>query len=72
VPLLADPDAEVAKAYGAHRSLGGTKRAVVIVDEQGIVRYRHDHLLGVDFQDVDDLAEALATLPGSSKAYPGA
>jgi thioredoxin-dependent peroxiredoxin len=63
VPLLADEDAAVAKAYGAHAPLVGTKRAVVIVDEDGVVRHRHDHLLGLDFQTVGDLREALNSLP---------
>jgi thioredoxin-dependent peroxiredoxin len=62
VPLLADPKGKVAKAYGAHRALGGTKRAVVIVDEHGRIGYRHDHLLGLDFQTVDDLREALESV----------
>jgi peroxiredoxin Q/BCP len=61
VPLLADGDGEVAKAYSARAPLVGTRRAVVIVDEEGIVRYRHDHRLGVDFQDPDQLREALAS-----------
>ena len=39
--------------------------AVVIVDEQGNVGYRHDHLLGLDFQTVDDLREALDAMPGA-------
>lgn len=59
VPLLADEGGEVAKAYGAHAPVVGTKRAAIIVDEQGVVRYRHDHLLGLDFQTVDDIREAL-------------
>ena len=59
VPLLADTGSKVAKAYGAHSRLAGTKRAVLIVDEQGVLRHRHDHLIGVDFQTVDDLREAL-------------
>jgi len=63
VPLLADPKGKVAKAYGAHRTLGGTTRAVVIVDEQGRIGHRHDHLLGLDFQTVDDLREALEEMP---------
>jgi thioredoxin-dependent peroxiredoxin len=63
VPLLADEDGAVAKAYGAHAPLMGTKRAVVIVDEDGVVRHRHDHLLGLDFQTVADLREALDSLP---------
>jgi thioredoxin-dependent peroxiredoxin len=70
VPLLADPGGEVAKAYDAHPPVVGTRRAVVIVDEDGTVRHRHDHLLGLDFQTVDDLREALQALPRASA--PGA
>ena len=61
VPLLADPDGAVAKAYGASSRLG-TRRAVVMIDGDGIVRYRHDHLLGLTYQSVDQLREALAVL----------
>jgi thioredoxin-dependent peroxiredoxin len=60
VPLLADPDGKVAQSFSAHSSRLGTKRAVIVIDEQGVVRHRHDHLLGLDFQSVDDLKEALA------------
>jgi thioredoxin-dependent peroxiredoxin len=63
VPLLADPDRKVAKAYGLSQPILGTRRAVVIVDETGRVAYRHVHLLGIDFQTVDDIREALAALP---------
>ena len=66
VPLLADPDGAVAKLYGASRGRLGTKRAVVIVDEAGVVRYRHDHTLGLDYQSVDELSEALASLPAAA------
>lgn len=62
VPLLADPDQSVAKAYGAWMRLRGTKRAVVIVDEQGVVRHRHDHALGLDFQTVGEIRAALAAI----------
>ena len=62
VPLLADVDGAVAKAYSAHGRMG-TKRAVVVIDEGGVVRYRHDHLLGLDYQSVDDLKAALDSLP---------
>jgi hypothetical protein len=41
----------------------GTKRAAIIVDEEGVVQYRHDHLLGLDFQSIDDLRKALDELP---------
>jgi len=63
VPLLADTDKKVAKAYGAFSPRLGTKRAVIVIDEQGVLRYRHDHLLGLDYQSVDDLKAALDALP---------
>jgi thioredoxin-dependent peroxiredoxin len=62
VPLLADVDKQVAKAYGAFSPRLGTKRAVIVIDEQGVVRHRHDHLLGLDYQSVDDLRTALEAL----------
>ena len=58
VPLLADVEKTVGKAYSAKG-----KRAVIVIDEQGIVRHRHDHLLGLDYQSVDDLKAALEALP---------
>ncbi|MEA2314114.1 MAG: thioredoxin-dependent peroxiredoxin [Solirubrobacteraceae bacterium] len=66
VPLLADVDKAVAKAYSAFSPRLGVKRAVIVIDEQGIVRHRHDHLLGLDYQSVDDLAEALGRLPAAT------
>jgi peroxiredoxin Q/BCP len=62
VPLLADVDGAVARAYSAHGRMG-TKRAVIVIDEQGMIRHRHDHLLGLDYQSVDDLKRALDELP---------
>jgi len=62
VPLLADVDGAVARAYSAHGRMG-TKRAVIVIDEDGVVRHRHDHLLGLDYQSVDDLKRALDELP---------
>jgi peroxiredoxin Q/BCP len=63
VPLLADKDGSVADSYSAYSSRLGTKRAVIVIDEEGIVRHRHDHLLGLDFQSVDELQAALEALP---------
>ena len=48
VPLLADVDKVVARAYSAYSARLGTKRAAVVIDEQGVVRHRPDHLLGLD------------------------
>jgi len=63
VPLLADVDREVASAYGVSAPVLGTRRAAFVVDEDGIVRHRVVHTLGLDFQSADDLAEALDSLP---------
>src|SRR5215212_8103647 len=41
VPLLADVDGKVAKLYSAHRGPLGTKRVVIVIDQNGIVRHRH-------------------------------
>ena len=63
VPLLSDVDRQVSIAYSAFSPRLGIKRAVIVIDEQGIVRARHDHLLGLDYQSVDELKAALDTLP---------
>ncbi|MSX03082.1 MAG: redoxin domain-containing protein [Actinobacteria bacterium] len=63
IPLLADVDKAVAKAYGLTAPVLGTRRAALVIDEEGIVRYRHVHALGLSFQSADDLGEALAALP---------
>jgi peroxiredoxin Q/BCP len=63
VPLLADVDKDVAKLYSAFSPRLGTKRAAIVIDEQGIVRHRHDHLLGLDYQSVDELKATLDSLP---------
>jgi thioredoxin-dependent peroxiredoxin len=59
VPLLADVDRRVAKDYSAFSARLGVKRAVIAIDEQGVVRHRHDHLLGLDYQSVDELKAVL-------------
>jgi len=63
VPLLADVDKAVAKAYGATAPILGVRRAVIVIDENGVIRARHVDTTGLGFQSVDDIAEALAGLP---------
>jgi peroxiredoxin Q/BCP len=63
VPLLADVEKEVARAYDAFSPRLGVKRAVIVIDEDGVVRHRHDHLLGLDYQSVDELKLVLDSLP---------
>jgi thioredoxin-dependent peroxiredoxin len=68
VPLLADTDKAVAKTYSAYAPrLGATKRAAIVIDEDGVVRHRHDHLLGLDYQSVDDLKRTLNELPAAAR-----
>ena len=66
VPLLADVDKQVAKSYDAFSPRLGVKRAVIVIDEGGIVRHRHDHRLGLDYQSVDELKAALDALGAAS------
>jgi hypothetical protein len=41
---------------------------VIVIDEAGIVRDRHDHLLGLDNQSVDELKSMLDALPAAPAA----
>lgn len=61
VPLLADEDKEVARAYGV---LAGpmVRRAIFIIDEQGVIRHRKVTLAGLTYESVDDLEQALAAI----------
>jgi peroxiredoxin Q/BCP len=61
VPLLADEDKSVARAYGV---LAGpmVRRAIFVVDEQGIVRHRKVTLAGLTYESVDDLERAVASI----------
>jgi peroxiredoxin Q/BCP len=58
VPLLADEDKEVARAYGV---LAGpmVRRAIFVIDEEGIIRHRKVTLVGLTFETVEDLEQAV-------------
>jgi thioredoxin-dependent peroxiredoxin len=68
VPLLADADKAVAKSYGVAAPIVGTRRAVFVVDEQGVVRFKHVHMLGLDYLDADQLRDAVAQAGAASSA----
>jgi thioredoxin-dependent peroxiredoxin len=68
VPLLADTDKAVAKSYGVAAPIVGTRRAVFVVDEQGVVRFKHVHMLGLDYLDADQLRDAVAQAGAASAA----
>jgi peroxiredoxin Q/BCP len=59
VPLLADPEREMIRAYGVLGPGGMVRRSIFIVDPEGTVRYRQVALLGLRYQGVDDLKRAL-------------
>jgi peroxiredoxin Q/BCP len=61
VPLLADEDKSVARAYGV---LAGpmVRRAIFVIDEEGIVRHRKVTLAGLTYESVDDLERAVAAI----------
>ena len=68
VPLLADSDRSVVKAYGVLGPAGLVRRSVFIVDPEGMVRYRHRALLGLHYKDVESLGSALAQARGTPSA----
>jgi peroxiredoxin Q/BCP len=61
VPLLADEDKEVARAYGV---LAGpmVRRAIFVIDEEGTIRHRKVAVVGLTFESVDDLERAVAAI----------
>jgi peroxiredoxin Q/BCP len=61
VPLLADEDKSVAKAYGV---LAGpmVRRAIFVIDEEGVIRHRKVTLAGLTYESVDDLEQALTSI----------
>jgi thioredoxin-dependent peroxiredoxin len=66
-PLLADPGGEVSKAYGVYSNRFKTaKRAVFIVDEDGMIAHKHANPMSLTFDDVDELRKALDQLPAKT------
>lgn len=43
-----------------------SKRSVIIIDEAGVVRGRHDHAIALDFQTVDEIREQLEEIPAAA------
>jgi peroxiredoxin Q/BCP len=61
VPLLADEDKAVAKAYGI---VAGpmVRRAIFVIDEEGVIRHRKVTLAGLSYETVGDIEEAVAAI----------
>jgi thioredoxin-dependent peroxiredoxin len=77
VPLLADEDLAVSKAYGVTGWLGPlarftelddtpggryVQRAIFVIDGEGVIRHRHVSRTGTSFQSVEDIERALASV----------
>ena len=62
IPLLADTDRAVARAYGVTAPVLGTRRALIIVDEEGRIAHRDVHAVGLRYRTVDDISAALAEM----------
>jgi peroxiredoxin Q/BCP len=61
MPLLTDPDKEVARSYGVVGPLG-IRRSVFIVDAAGRIAWRRVTALGVTYPSAGDIKSALAEL----------
>ena len=62
VPLLADEDKAVARAYGVARRARWCGGRSSSIDEEGIVRHRKVTLAGLTYESVDDLERAVAAV----------
>ncbi|GAA2998934.1 peroxiredoxin Q/BCP [Streptomyces sp. KhCrAH-43] len=60
MPLLADPGRETARAFGVAAPGIGVRRAVFLIDGEGVLRWKHVALLGATFQSLDTLADRLS------------
>lgn len=59
VPLLADVDKAVGRAYGVVGPLGYYKRSVFVVDADGTIRYAHRSSQGLTYRRTDELVDAV-------------
>ena len=66
-PLLSDVDKEVGRAYHVVGPLGYYKRAVFVLDGDGVVRYVHRSAHGLTYRRTDELVAAVqeATTPST-------
>jgi peroxiredoxin Q/BCP len=59
MPLLADTEREAVTAYGVG---GMSRRAVFVVDAEGVLRWKHIAALGLTYRDVPTLTAQLEAL----------
>ena len=59
--LLSDPDMSVARQYDS-KGIMGVKRSIFLVDEEGVVRYRHVESLSLFRRRREELLEAIEAI----------
>ena len=62
--LLTDPDLKVASKYDS-KGLMGMKRSVYLLDEKGVVRYRHVESVALFRRTREEILQAIADLGAS-------
>jgi peroxiredoxin Q/BCP len=58
-PLLADEDKAVGAAYGIIGPVGFYRRSCFVVDRDGIIRYAHRAVGGMQFRPAEELVDAV-------------
>lgn len=61
-PLLADERGDVVSAYGVGLIGLGVRRSIFIINEEGLIHWKHVSLVGITFQKADTLTKQLQTL----------
>jgi peroxiredoxin Q/BCP len=61
-PLLADTEKKVIEQYGVAAPIISVRRAVFLVDTDGIVRYKHVAIIGATFRKPSELTGELAEM----------
>ena len=61
-PLLADTDKRVIRAYGLEAPIVGVRRAIFLIDADGVVRWRYAGTIRAIFKKPKELAQILRDL----------
>ena len=61
-PLLADEGLAVARRYGITLGGAGVRRSVFVIDDGGVLRWKHVTLVGLTFPTAETIAAQLAAL----------
>ncbi|MGH8917498.1 MAG: peroxiredoxin [Actinomycetes bacterium] len=59
MPLLADTDRTVGRAYGVLGPVGFYRRSVFVLDGSGVLRYAHRAVAGLTFRPISELVRVV-------------